>query len=208
MENEKDMLELSCYDFLERLASNEAVPGGGGASALCGCIGMALGRMAGELTLGKPKYANVQEDIKALLERSEDLQAKLSDAVTKDAECFEPLSLAYKIPKDNPGRDAVMEDCLKKAASVPLDILELSCEGVLVMKEFAEKASKLVISDAATGTAMCLAAMQGAAINVKVNTKLMKDRDFAEKINKHVDERMARFTEIGRSVIDKVYGEF
>ena len=103
------MLNRSVTEFTEVLASRSAVPGGGGASALVGAIGIALGNMVGELTVGKKKYADVEEDVKALMDRAQDLRVRLLACVNKDAEAFEPLSRAYGIPKEDPARDEIME---------------------------------------------------------------------------------------------------
>ena len=203
-----ELIKESAERFTELLASKAPVPGGGGASALVGAIGIALGDMVGELTVGKKKYAGVEDEIKALMARAQDLRVRLLECVEKDAALFEPLSRAYGIPKDDPTRDAVMEACLRDAASAPLEIFDLCCEAIDLQREFAEKGSKLVISDAATGVAFCRSALLGAAVNVKVNTKLMKDRDYAEKINAHIDEQMDRYRRIAEQVYESVYQRF
>lgn len=202
------MLNKSVTEFTEALASKAAVPGGGGASALVGAIGIALGDMVGELTVGKKKYADVEEDVKALMARAQELRVKLLSCVNKDAEAFEPLSRAYGIPKDDPTRDEVMEKCLRDAAAAPLEILDLCCEAIDLQREFAAKGSVLAISDAATGVVFCWSAMYGAAVNVKVNTKSMKDRDYAGKINAHVDAQMAKYWPVAEKVYQDVYGRF
>ena len=202
------MLNKSVTEFTEALASKAAVPGGGGASALVGAIGIALGDMVGELTVGKKKYADVEEDVRALMVRAQELRVKLLECVNKDAEAFEPLSRAYGIPKDNPTRDEVMEKCLRDAAAAPLEILDLCCEAIELQREFAAKGSVLAISDAATGVVFCQSAMYGAAVNVKVNTKPMKDRQYAEKINAHVDAQLAKYRSLAGKVYQDVYGRF
>lgn len=202
------MLNKSVTEFTEALASKAAVPGGGGASALVGAIGIALGDMVGELTVGKKKYADVEEDVKALMARAQELRVRLLSCVNEDAEAFEPLSRAYGIPKDDPTRDEVMEKCLRDAAAAPLEILDLCCEAIDLQKEFAAKGSVLAVSDAATGVVFCWSAMYGAAVNVKVNTKSMKDRAYAEKINAHVDAQMAKYRSLAEKVYQDVYGRF
>ena len=202
------MLNKSVTEFTEALASKAAVPGGGGASALVGAIGIALGDMVGELTVGKKKYADVEEDVKALMARAQELRVNLLSCVNKDAEAFEPLSRAYGIPKDDPTRDEVMEKCLRDAAAAPLEILDLCCEAIDLQREFAAKGSVLAVSDAATGVVFCWSAMYGAAVNVKVNTKSMKDRAYAEKINAHVDAQMAKYRSLAEKVYQDVYGRF
>ena len=97
-----DMTTKSCREFVTVLASNEPAPGGGGASALVAALGTALGNMVGSLTVGKKKYADVEEEIKALMKECDDLQTQLLDQVPADAEGFVPLAKAYGIPKDDP----------------------------------------------------------------------------------------------------------
>ena len=202
------MLENSVTGFTEALASKTAVPGGGGASALVGALGAALGNMVGELTVGKKKYADVEDDIRALMEKAQSLRARLLECVERDAEAFEPLSRAYGIPQDDPSRDEIMEKCLRDAAAVPLEILDLCCEAIDLQREFADKGSALAVSDAATGVVFCWSAMYGAAVNVKVNTKSMKDRDCAGRINAHVDEQMEKYWPIAEAVYEDVYRRF
>ena len=200
--------EKSCAAFTEALASRAAVPGGGGASALVGALGVALGHMVGALTVGKEKYAAVEADLQRLMERAEDLRRRLLACVQKDAEAFEPLSRAYAIPREDPERDAIMESCLRDAAAVPLEILDLCCEAIELQRAFADKGSALAVSDAATGAALCWSALCGAAVNVKVNTKSMKDRAYAEALNAHVDRQMAQYRPAAEKVYQDVYGRF
>ena len=116
----------TCTEFLEALASKAPVPGGGGASALVGAVGVALGNMVGNLTVGKKKYADVEADVRALDQRSEALRRKLEALVAADAEVFEPLSRAYGLPKDTEQqrsyKEQVMEQALNTACSVPMEI--------------------------------------------------------------------------------------
>ena len=192
-------------EFTELLASPSSVPGGGGASALVGAIGVALGDMVGEHTVGKKKYADVEDDIKELMIRAQELRVKLLECVEEDAVAFEPLSKAYKIPKDEPGRDEIMEKCLRDAADVPLKIFDLVCEALEVVEEFGEKGSRIMVSDAATGAVQLRAALMGTAVNVKVNTNLMKDRKYAEEIDSHVDKYLQKYTALADKIFDSIY---
>lgn len=205
---EKKLTEQTCAEFIDLLASKAAVPGGGGASALTAALGTALGGMVGALTAGKAKYADAEGDIRELMARAEVLRRKLLDCVDKDAEAFAPLAKAYAISRDDPDRDTVMEECLRQAAAVPMEILDLSCEMIALHRQFADKGSALAVSDAATGVVLCWGAMYGAAVNVKVNTKAMKDRAYAEKLNQHVDEQMEQYWKIAEQVYEDVYGRF
>lgn len=200
--------DMTLEEFTKALASKSSVPGGGGTSALVGSVAIALGDMVGEFTIGKKKYADVEEEMKALMARAQSLREKLLACIEKDAIAFEPLSKAYGIPKEDPNRDEVMEHCLRDAAAVPMEILELSCEAVELQKEFAQKGSVIVISDAATGVAMCQAAIRGAAVNVKINTKSMKDQAYAQQLNHKVDELVKKYTKMADQVFEDVYAKY
>lgn len=200
-----NLIGNSCEDFISLLASAAPVPGGGGASALAGALGMALGNMVGNLTLGKKKYESVQEDIKMILDKAGKLQKELLSLVEKDAEVFEPLSKAYGLPRnteeEKKKRDAVMEEALKLACSVPLDIMEKSVECIALHEELAGKGSAIAISDVGVGVLFCKSALMGASLNVFINTKLMKDREYAAAINLRTEKILTD----GMGRADRVY---
>lgn len=204
------MIDKTVTAFTEELASPAPVPGGGGASALAGAIGISLGDMVGELTTGKKKYADVEEDIRSLMERAQALRVRLLEFVDGDAEAFAPLAKAYGIPRDDPDRDAVMESALRTACSVPMDILRACAEAVDIIEEFAAKGSRLAVSDAGCGAILCKAAMQAASLNIYINTKSMKDRDCARALEAEADGLLARYTlkadEIYTSVLNGIRG--
>ncbi len=202
------MENKSLKEFTAMLASPTPVPGGGGACAAVSAIGIALGDMVGEFTVGKKRYAAIEDELRKNMAQAQKLREELLACINADAECFEPLSKAYAIPKDDPKRDEIMEKCLRDAAAVPLEILDLCCEAIELQREFADKGSVLAVSDAATGVVFCWSAMYGAAVNVKVNTKAMKDKEYAAKINAHVDEQMARYWPVAEKVYEDVYGRF
>ena len=197
------LTELSCSEFTAELASKKAVPGGGGASALAGAVGAALGNMVGQLTAGKRKYAEVEEDMQRLMHETEALRADFIACVDEDAECFAPLSRVYAMPKDTPGRDGLMEEALRTAASVPLRVMELSCKAIELIKELGEKGSILAVSDAATGAMLCRAALFGGAVNVIANTGLMKDKEYADAL----DEKMAVMLDKYAQMADLIYAD-
>ena len=178
-----DMTMESCRKFVEVLASNEPAPGGGGAAALVGAIGTALGNMVGSLTVGKKKYADVEEEIIALKAKCDALQTELLNQVEADEINFVPLAKAYGIPKDDPNRDQIMEEATMVACSTPVKIMELCCEAMEAIAVFAEKGSRLAVSDAGCGAVCVKAALQAASLNVFINTKTLKNREVAEEMN-------------------------
>jgi len=186
-------IDIPCSDFVEVLSSKAAVPGGGGACALVGAVGTALGSMVGNLTVGKQKYADVEEEIKELLDKAYAIQKELLHLVDEDAVVFEPLSKAYGIPKDDPTRESVMEDALRLACTVPLDIMRLTARAIELHGEFAEKGSVLALSDAGVGAVFCKAALQGASLNVYINTQSMNDRKYAGSIEAEADAILGKY---------------
>ena len=179
-----DFANASCTEFVTVLASNAPVPGGGGASALVAAIGTALGNMVGSLTVGKKKYADVEEEILALKAKCDQLQKDLLAQIAADAEGFAPLAKAYGIPKDDPNREQILEDATLVACQVPMKIMELCCEAIDAIAVFAEKGSRLAVSDAGCGAACVKGALQAASLNVFINTKTLKNRERAEEMNR------------------------
>jgi formiminotetrahydrofolate cyclodeaminase len=196
-----------CTDFLTVLASAAPVPGGGGASAFVGAMGTALGCMVANLTLGKKKYQDVQEDIKRIIEQAESLRAKLTELVEKDAEVFEPLSKAYGLPKETEEqqryKEATLESALKAASGVPYEIMERAMEAMDLHEELAKKGTRIAVSDVGVGVQFCKAALMGASLNVYINTKLMKDRPYAEQLNRKVEAML----QVGMAKADRIYQE-
>jgi len=204
--------KLSCEEFVNVLASKDPVPGGGGASALVAAIGMALGNMVGSLTLGKKKYADVQEDIIKLKAKSDTLQECFFTLMRKDAEVFEPLSRAYGMPKETEEEKAekerVMEAALKECCAVPLQIMRKCCEAIDLHREFADKGTAIAISDVGCGVICCKAALQAASLNVFINTKIMKDRSLAEENNRQANEMLEIYTSRADQIFADVLARF
>lgn len=204
----QDMTQESCRSFVAALASDAPTPGGGGASALAGAVAAALGNMVGSLTVGKKKYADVEEEIKALMEKATGLQERLMDLVLADAEVFAPLAAAYGMPKETEEqraeKDKVMETCLHAACTVPMQIMEACCEVIDLAAAFAAKGSRLAVSDAGVSAVLAGAALEGASLNVFINTKSMKDRVTAAaleaKANGMLDLYSVRAAEIFSAV--------
>lgn len=176
-------MNITISNFMNELSSKSPVPGGGGASALIGAVGVSLCSMVANLTSGKKKYAEYQADIDAILGRTEASIDRLLKLIQKDAEVFEPLSEAYGIPKDDPKRDEVLEKALVTACSVPMELLQEVYDVIDMIEQLSVKGSKLALSDVGVAASACRGAMEGAVMNVYINTKLMKDREMAEALN-------------------------
>ena len=203
-----DYTTKSCREFVTVLASNEPAPGGGGASALVAAVGTALGNMVGSLTVGKKKYADVEAEIIALQKKCDALQAELLDQVPADAEGFVPLARAYGIPKDDPDRPRIMEEATITACQVPMHIMELCCEAIEAIAVFAEKGSRLAVSDAGCGAVCCKASLQAASLNVFINTKSLKNREVAEEMNAKANGMLDKYCAMADDIFASVRANF
>ena len=197
-------IDNTVKEFTEVLASPAPTPGGGGASALIGAIGIGLGDMVGELTVGKKKYADVEEEIKALMAEAQSVREEFLRLIDADAEAFAPLAKAYGIPKDDPDREQILEEALKVGCSVPMDILRTCGRALDIIAVFAAKGSRLAVSDAGCGAVAVKAAMQAASLNVFINTKSMKDREYALALEREADALLAKYTAEADRIFDEV----
>lgn len=203
-----ELMNLSCEAFLEDLAGSAPAPGGGGAAALVGAAGAALGNMVGSLTVGKKKYAAVEADILILNRRAVALRKRLEGLVQADADAFAPLAAAYKLPKETPEQQAhkaaVLETALEGACAVPLEIMSACCEGIALAAEYAEKGSVMAVSDAGCAALFCKAALQAAGLNVSINTRLMADNAHAAALNAQADAMLAEFVPQADQIHEKL----
>ena len=203
-----DMTLETCRNFVTVLASDAPAPGGGGAAALVGAIGTALGNMVGSLTVGKKKYADVEAEIIELKKKCDALQTELLNQVEADEINFLPLAKAYGIPKDAPNRDKIMEEATVIACSTPMKIMELCCEAIDCIAIFAAKGSRLAVSDAGCGAVCCKAALQAASLNVFINTKSLKNRDTAEELNRQANLMLNKYCQLADEIFDEVKAGF
>jgi formiminotetrahydrofolate cyclodeaminase len=201
------MHELTLQNFIAELGSKEPVPGGGGASALLGAVGAALCLMVANLTSGKKKYEMYQADIEDIISRSLISSQKLLGLIDEDAKAFAPLAAAYGISKDDPKREQILEDALVTASAVPMEILKETARVAGLTEELAQKGSRLVVSDVGAAAAAIRAAAEGAVMNVYINTKQMKDRAAAGKLNGEAESVLGECVGKCESVYAQVTGE-
>lgn len=178
--------------FLDLLASSNPTPGGGGIAALAGALSAGLITMVCSLTIGKPKYADVQDEVKALMARSEELRARLHDLVDEDARVYSQVMDTYKLPKDTDeqkqARSAKIQEATIEASKVPLEIAK-ECARVI---ELAEPAARLTnvqaIGDVAMAAYLAEGALQGAVVNVDINLRSVKDRSRTQALLDEANE--------------------
>ena len=198
-------MEKNIELYIEKLASKAPTPGGGGVAALSASLGAALAAMVCNLTIGKPKYAQFEDELKVILEEAQILSKKCLELAAEDEVAFEPLSKAYSLPsateEEKKIKDEVLESALVTAANVPMMSAMAAKDAIDLHKRLVEKGSKLVISDVGVGVQMARSALLSAALNVKINTKLMKNRAVADEMNKQIEDLVTK----GSAAADEVY---
>lgn len=199
--------EKTCIEFVNVLASKSAVPGGGGAAALVGAIGMALGSMVCNLTIGKKKYAEYEESVNEILVKAREIEKKLLSMIDKDAKNFLPLSKAYGLPnsteEERKIKEDIMENALKVACEVPIDIVRVCFDAIKLHEDLVDKGSKLAISDVGVGVQCLRAAILSGQLNVVININSIKDMEYVEAIRKEVNS----LVEEGVKICDEVYAK-
>ena len=197
--------EKKICEYLEVLSSKAPVPGGGGASALAGALGNALGQMVVNLTVGKKKYAEVEEEMQEYLERLKTMQQEFLHLSDRDAKVFAPLAECYRLssatPEEKEHKETVMEEKLLDASMVPVEIMEKALELLEILDVLADKGSRMAVSDVGVAVQFTRTALLGAVMNVYINTKSMKNREKAEEINQNAK----RMIKIGTSQADEIY---
>lgn len=179
-----EIKDKSVQAFIDELASKAPTPGGGSAAAVMGAQAAALISMVCNLTLGKPKYVEVDVEMRALLEKSEALRETLTGMIKADADVFERLMATYGLPKDSDeqklARSAAIQAALKEATDVPLACAYACAETIALSRIAADKGNIGVISDAGVAVMAGYGALKSAALNVYINAGGLKDRAFAD----------------------------
>ncbi len=180
-----EIKNLSVNEFLDKLASHDATPGGGSAAAVMGAQSAALTSMVCQLTIGKAQYAGVEQDMQDLLSQSEALRHRLTAMIQEDVEVFDQLMACYRLPKNSDeektARSAKIQAVLKQATQVPLDCAKACAEAIRLSQIAAEKGSLGVISDAGVAVMAAYAGLKSAALNVYINIGSLKDQAFAQQ---------------------------
>lgn len=202
-EQQKGSLE---YAFLDALASKEPTPGGGSAAAFTAGEAAALIAMVGRITLGKKKYASVQKEMDEIVRKAEVLREKLSELIDKDAEAFEAVMRAYRLPKDNEEqkkkRESSIQAATLEAAKVPLKTCHVALEVLSLTVRVAEKGNKNAITDAGTASALAVAAISGAGANVRINLQSLTDKSNRERLTTQLEGLESETRELDEQVRD------
>jgi formiminotetrahydrofolate cyclodeaminase len=201
--------EARIDEFLTALASSAPEPGGGAAAALAGAAAAALVSMVANLTIGKEKFAAVQDDMQATLARAEVLRAELMTAIDRDAEAFRSVMAAYRLPREGPDQQAARKQALgaalKEAAKVPAGVVSLCAEVATLSQLALEKGNPQVLSDAAVAAVLADAGAQSAALNVRINLTGIGDPSFTDEMWTEVQSRLEAIRMARDEVLSAAY---
>jgi len=197
--------------FLDELASSAPAPGGGSVAALSGALGAALVSMVCNLTVGKEKYAAVQDEINTLLSRSEALRKRLVELLEADVQAYSAVSKAMKLPRETEEQKAAraqaLDQALKDATAVPFQIAEACVEVMELCKPVAEKGNVNAVSDAGVAALVAEAGLRSAALNVLINLSWIKDQAFVAESRRRLDILLAGKPELKEEVYQLVVGK-
>lgn len=194
----------SCEAFCAELAARTSTPGGGGASALAGALGMALCSMAGNFAVGKPFAAAFEDELNEVLEEAEDIRGKLIDLIDADADAFAAFSHAHAFPKTDPLRRQILEAATTQAAFVPIETMRQVARAIELLERMESMASRLLISDVGCGAALCASALTSASLNVYVNTRALANREHAAELDAEVDRILTSYIPRAEAIVSRV----
>lgn len=202
------LTEREVDQFLQELASSSPAPGGGSVAALSAALGAALVAMVCRLTVDKPKYADVSQELRTVLSEAEELRHKLTELVERDAEGFNRVMAAFRLPKDTEdqkrNRSAAIQKATRGATEVPLEVVSLSARVLELSRVAAEKGNPNSVSDAGVAAEMARAAVRGAILNVQINLGGLKDEAFVSQARQRVSAAAEKVDDLYDAVIKMV----
>lgn len=200
----KPNLSQSIGKFAELVAEATPTPGGGSVSAYSGVLAASLGQMVCSITIGKPKYAMVEPRLREISSKLAQTGARLRELIAEDAESFEGVLQAYRMPKETDEqkdqRAIAIQKALQSAIAVPFETAEHSLDVLRLLGELAEIGTPNALSDVAVGAQLALVAVKGASYNVGANLGSITDRESAKQARGNIDI----IIEQARTIADKV----
>ncbi|HEC87798.1 MAG TPA: methenyltetrahydrofolate cyclohydrolase [Thermoplasmata archaeon] len=198
------LINETLKDFLEKVAEKTPTPGGGSVAALAGAISSALLEMVCNLTIGKEKYKEFEEEMKIEREKCRNYREKFINLIDEDSKAFDEVISAFKLPKDYGGRKEAIQNAYKKACAVPLETAEYCIKLMESGIKIAEKGNKNSISDAGVASLMAKSAFHSAILNVKINLSGIKDSDYVQKTKNHIKKMEYEAENLHRKIMEVV----
>jgi methenyltetrahydrofolate cyclohydrolase len=197
--------ELSLESFSAKLASDGAVPGGGCVAALAASLAAALAAMVARLTLNKARFAPVAGPMARLRDAAESLRAELLDAVDQDAQSYQDVLAAYRLPNESTAEKTARRQAIQKAfaqaARVPLGVAEKALQVMTLAGEAVAGGNPDMVTDAAVGVLMARSAALGALYNVKINLRSISDADLVKDFSAKVQTLESQTLELERQIL-------
>jgi len=203
--------ERALIEYLNDAASSKPAPGGGSMSALVGAVASAAAQMAANFTIGKEEFKDVEAEAVELLERCQEICSKFLELMEKDIEAYTVLAQAYKMPKGTPEekaeRSRKIQEALKSAMSVPLEICRQSLYLLSATRSLVEIANPRLLSDVGVAAALARGAFEAAKLNVQVNLASIKERDLVIMTASELEDSEPEVQAIAEAVLEKVSEE-
>lgn len=201
-------VEKTLKEYLDDLSSNSPTPGGGNVAALCGVLSSSLGTMVCNLTIGKKKYAEVEQEIISVKSKLEDYKERFITLAAKDNEAFDKVMDAFKLPKDNDEQKNIriqkIDEATFAAAEVPDEVIKICKELLPLIKTTAEKGNQNSLSDAGVAALLTSTAAQGAYLNVLINCMALKNQTIAGEVLKSAEIRTEEIKEESSSILENI----
>lgn len=201
-------LSKTLQEYFDELSSNSPTPGGGNVAAMCGALSASLGMMVCNLTIGKKKYADVEQEMIRLKDKLEGYQMKFFELGTKDNEAFDNVMAAFKLPKETDTekelRTVKIEEATIGAAEVPSDVMQACSEILPMIKTVIEKGNKNSLSDAGVAVSLVATAAESAYLNVMINCASLGNQTIAAEIKKRADIRMDEISRTSEYLVERV----
>ncbi|MCT4595005.1 MAG: cyclodeaminase/cyclohydrolase family protein [Anaeromicrobium sp.] len=202
------LVDLNVKEFLNKTASKEPVPGGGSIAALSAGIGAALTEMVANLTIGKKKYVEVEEEMKEIAEKAEEFRNEFVLDIDRDSDAFNEVMDAFKLPKETDEDKAKRKEAIqagsKSASLVPLSVAKKALEIMEIIEVVVVKGNQNAVTDGAVAAMMSRTAVLSALYNVKINLGSIKDETFVEEVSAQVKEIESKVEEVEKRILGKV----
>lgn len=199
------MRDLTLNEFTEKLASNSPVPGGGSVAAVSASLSAALAEMVANLTLGKKKYVQVEDEMNSIIEKTSELRNKILDYIEKDSSAYNKVIEAYKMPKETEeekqARSKAVEDGSKYAAEVPFEIAKISYEIFPLAEAVVKNGNSNAITDGLISAMLARTAVLAGILNVRINLDYITDVEFVEKYRALTDELKEKACEYEQKIL-------
>lgn len=201
------MKDLKLTEFVEKTASSEPVPGGGSIAAVSGTLGASLAEMVANLTIGKKKYENVENEMIEIAEKAKNIRNTLLDYIEKDSQAFNKVIAAFKLPKETDeeksARREAIQSRLKKAAEVPFEIAEKSFKIMDLAETVVENGNTNAVTDGLVAAMMSRTAVLAAILNVKINLESIKDEEYVKNMAEKVKQLEEKVVEYEKRILNK-----